>query len=165
LHDLHDALYAAKIISYAQGFELIASAGKHYAWDLDLGNIAMLWRGGCIIRSVFLEKINDAYKQNPELENLVLAPYFCTLLNKSQESLRRVVAGAVSSGIPVPSLAAALTWFDGFRCEKLPVNLLQAQRDFFGAHTYERTDKERGQFFHTDWTGHGGDTPSTTYSV
>lgn len=165
LSDLHDALYAAKIISYAQGFELIVKAGKTYSWDLDPGNIAMLWRGGCIIRSVFLEKINDAYTQNPELENLVLAPYFSGILNSSLGSLRTVVSAAVSAGIPVPSLAAAVTWLDGYRSNSLPVNLLQAQRDYFGAHTYERTDRERGQFFHTDWTGHGGDTASTTYSV
>jgi len=165
LSDLHDALYAAKIISYAQGFELIQKAGSTYNWNLNLGNIAMLWRGGCIIRSVFLEKIRDAYANNAGLKNLIMDPYFCRILNDAHNGLRKTVAAAAVSGIPVPSLSAALSWFDGVRSEKLPANLLQAQRDYFGAHTYERTDAPRGQFFHTDWTGHGGNTASTTYNV
>lgn len=162
---LHDALYAAKIISYAQGFELIRKTGLHRTWNLNLGNIAMLWRGGCIIRSVFLDKIKNAYARNGNLQNLIMDPYFSTILNDSHDALRKTVALAAMNGIPVPSLSAALSWFDGIRCNKLPANLLQAQRDYFGAHTYERTDKERGNFFHTDWTGHGGSTASTTYSV
>ena len=165
LTSLHDALYAAKIISYAQGFELIQKTGAHYDWNLDLGNIAMLWRGGCIIRSVFLDKIKNAYARNGNLQNLIRDPDFSTILNDSHEALRKVVALAAINGIPVPSLSAALSWFDGIRCNNLPANLLQAQRDYFGAHTYERTDSERGNFFHTDWTGHGGATASTTYSV
>lgn len=162
---LHHALYAAKIISYAQGFELIQKTGLHYDWKLNLGNIAMLWRGGCIIRSVFLEKIKDAYERNSNLQNLIMDPYFSEILNNSHEELRQTVALAALHGIPVPSLSAALAWFDGMRCNNLPANLLQAQRDYFGAHTYERTDTKRGVFFHTDWTGHGGSTASTTYSV
>ncbi|QTQ17131.1 decarboxylating NADP(+)-dependent phosphogluconate dehydrogenase [Treponema parvum] len=162
---LHDALYAAKIISYAQGFELMQKAGAQYDWQLDLGNIAMLWRGGCIIRSVFLQKIKDAYERKADLKNLVMDPYFSDILNKAHMSLRETVSSAAMSGIPVPSLSAALSWFDGIRCNDLPANLLQAQRDYFGAHTYERKDKKRGEFFHTDWTGHGGNTSSTTYNI
>ena len=162
---LHDALYAAKIISYAQGFELMQKAGEQYDWQLDLGNIAMLWRGGCIIRSVFLQKIKDAYERKADLKNLVMDPYFSDILNKAHMSLRETVSSAAMSGIPVPSLSAALSWFDGIRCNDLPANLLQAQRDYFGAHTYERKDKKRGEFFHTDWTGHGGNTSSTTYNI
>lgn len=162
---LEKALYAAKIISYAQGFALIKSAGETNDWDLDLGNIALLWRGGCIIRSAFLDKISKAFIGNKDLPNLILDPYFSKILFENQESLRKVVATAILNGIPTPSLSAALSWFDSYRCPDLPANLLQAQRDYFGAHTYERIDGERGEFFHTNWTGHGGETASTTYSI
>jgi 6-phosphogluconate dehydrogenase len=165
LHDLEDALYVAKIISYAQGFELIRKAGKENDWNLQLSNIALMWRGGCIIRSSFLERISEAYAKNPALENLVLDPYFCSVLKTKVAGLRRVLAVTVLSGIPAPSLSAALSWFDGYRSASLPANLLQAQRDYFGAHTYERTDQPRGSFFHTNWTGHGGSTASTTYNA
>ncbi|AEV29251.1 6-phosphogluconate dehydrogenase, decarboxylating [Sphaerochaeta pleomorpha str. Grapes] len=162
---LEKALYAAKIISYAQGFALIKSAGETNDWDLDLGNIALLWRGGCIIRSAFLDKISKAFMSKKDLPNLILDPYFLKILMENQESLRKVVATAILNGIPTPSLSAALSWFDSYRCDNLPANLLQAQRDYFGAHTYERIDKKRGEFFHTNWTGHGGETVSTTYSI
>ena len=162
---LEDALYAAKIISYAQGFALIKSAGETNDWDLHLGNIALLWRGGCIIRSAFLDKISQAFTKNPDLLNMILDPYFSEILKKNHQGLRKVVATAALNGIPTPSLSAALAWFDSYRSENLPANLLQAQRDYFGAHTYERTDKNRGEFFHTNWTGRGGDTASTTYSI
>ncbi len=162
---LGKALYAAKIISYAQGFALIKSAGKTYDWDLNLGGIALLWRGGCIIRSAFLDKISQAFTKDKELQNLILDPYFAQILKENHQSLREVVAAAALNGIPTPSLSAALNWFDSYRTERLPANMLQAQRDYFGAHTYERTDAKRGEFFHTNWTGHGGSTASTTYNV
>ncbi|MGH4036863.1 MAG: decarboxylating NADP(+)-dependent phosphogluconate dehydrogenase [Sphaerochaeta sp.] len=165
LNNLKDALYAAKIISYAQGFELIRKAGDDNQWKLDLGEIALLWRGGCIIRSAFLDKIKTAYTDDRELKNLMLSPYFSNILIDSQSSLRFIVSQAAISGIPTPALSSALSWFDGYRSQKLPANLLQAQRDFFGAHTYERIDEERGKFFHTNWTGKGGSTSSTTYTV
>ena len=163
--DLGKALFAAKIISYAQGFSLIKAAGISNKWQLDLGNIALLWRGGCIIRSAFLDKISQAFSKNPELQNLILDPYFTQILQESHQSLRLVVASAALNGIPTPSLSAALSWFDSYRTANLPANLLQAQRDYFGAHTYERVDHKRGEFFHTNWTGRGGDTASTTYTV
>ncbi|HKM07486.1 MAG TPA: decarboxylating NADP(+)-dependent phosphogluconate dehydrogenase [Sphaerochaeta sp.] len=163
--ELGKALYAAKIISYAQGFSLIKSAGASNAWDLNLSSIALLWRGGCIIRSAFLDKISQAFKKKGDLDNLIMDSYFTDILNASQQSLRSVVATAALNGIPTPSLSAALSWFDSYRSERLPANLLQAQRDYFGAHTYERVDKKRGEFFHTNWTGRGGDTASTTYSI
>ncbi len=162
---LEDALYCAKIVSYAQGFELIKHAGEEYQWDLNLGNIALLWRGGCIIRSAFLGKINEAYNTQANLENLILAPYFKDALIHAETHWRAVVSTAMSQALPIPSLAAALSWFDGYRSAQLPANLLQAQRDYFGAHTYERTDRPRGEFHHTNWTGRGGDTASTTYSI
>ena len=165
LRILHDALYAAKIISYAQGFELIKTADVHHSWGIDLGEVALLWRGGCIIRSVFLEKISEAYIRNKDLRNLIADPYFSGVLRRTQLALRQAVTFAVLNGVPVPALSAALAWFDGIRCTHLPANLLQAQRDYFGAHTYERTDKARGVFFHTNWTGHGGETSSTSYTV
>ena len=165
LRILHDALYAAKIISYAQGFELIKTADVHHSWGIDLGELALLWRGGCIIRSVFLEKISEAYIRNKDLRNLIADPYFSGVLRRTQLALRQAVTFAVLNGVPVPALSAALAWFDGIRCTHLPANLLQAQRDYFGAHTYERTDKARGVFFHTNWTGHGGETSSTSYTV
>ena len=165
LRILHDALYAAKIISYAQGFELIKTADVHHSWGIDLGELALLWRGGCIIRSVFLEKISEAYIRNKDLRNLIADPYFSEVLRRTQLALRQAVTFAVLNGVPVPALSAALAWFDGIRCTHLPANLLQAQRDYFGAHTYERTDKAPGAFFHTNWTGCGGETSSTSYTV
>ena len=165
IDELGKALYAAKIISYAQGFSLIKSAGLSNDWDLNLSSIALLWRGGCIIRSAFLDKISQAFKKKGDLDNLIMDSYFTDILNASQQSLRDTVATAALNGIPTPSLSAALSWFDSYRSERLPANLLQAQRDYFGAHTYERVDKERGEFFHTNWTGRGGDTASSTYSI
>jgi len=165
LSDLKDALFGAKIISYAQGYDLMGEAAKEYKWNLNNGGIALMWRGGCIIRSVFLGKIKEAFEKNPGLEHLLLDNYFNDTVTKAQEGWRRVVATAFTQGIPIPCLATALTYFDGFRSERLPANLLQAQRDYFGAHTYERLDKPRGEFFHTNWTGRGGDTASSTYTV
>lgn len=165
LQVLHDALYAAKIISYAQGFELIKTADKHYGWGIDLGGLALLWRGGCIIRSVFLRKISEAYIRNKDLRNLIVDTYFSAVLRRTQLALRQAVIFAVLNGVPAPALSAALAWFDGIRCTHLPANLLQAQRDYFGAHTYERTDNALGTFFHTNWTGCGGETASTCYTV
>lgn len=163
--DLEQALYAAKITSYAQGYELMRAAAHEYKWNLNYGGIAMIWRGGCIIRSRFLGRIKEAYDKAPGLQNLMLDPFFAEALTKAQSSWRRVVAKAVESGIPVPAIGSALAFFDGYRCKKLPANLLQAQRDYFGAHTYERTDKPRGEFFHTNWTGRGGTTASRSYNV
>ena len=165
INDLGKALYAAKIVSYAQGYLLMKEAAKEYKWNLNYGGIALMWRGGCIIRSVFLEKIRDAFSEKADLENLLLYPFFTEVIEKTQESWRRVVAEAVKNGIPVPAFSSALEYFDAYRCERLPANLLQAQRDYFGAHTYERVDRNRGEFFHTNWTGHGGTTSASTYNV
>ena len=165
IRDLHDAVYAAKIVSYAQGFDLLREASRGRGWKLDLASIARIWRGGCIIRSAFLDKIAEAYTADPELANLALSPYFAGELKSCEAGWRRVVTAAMGSALPIPALAAALSWFDGFRSERLPANLLQAQRDYFGAHTYERTDRPRGDFFHTDWTGSGGSTTSRSYTV
>jgi 6-phosphogluconate dehydrogenase len=165
LDDLRDALYASKIVSYAQGYALMKAAAEEYKWDLNYGGIALMWRGGCIIRSVFLGKIKEAFNNDPSITNLLLDPFFKERVEKAQEGWRRIVALAISNGIPVPAMSSALGYFDGYRCEKLPANLLQAQRDYFGAHTYERTDKPRGEFFHTNWTGRGGTTSSSTYNV
>lgn len=165
INDLEEAIYASKIISYAQGYDLMMEAAKEYGWNLNYGGIALMWRGGCIIRSVFLGDIKKAFDTNPKLENLLLDPFFKESVEKAQESWRRVCATALTNGIPVPAMTSALCYFDGIRSERLPANLLQAQRDYFGAHQYERVDKSRGEFFHTDWTGHGGDTASTTYEV
>lgn len=165
IEDLRNALYASKIVSYAQGYVLMRYAAKEYGWKLNNGGIALMWRGGCIIRSIFLGKIKEAFDKNPDLTNLLLDPFFKGKIEASQESWRRVVAAAVSNGIWIPALSTALNYFDGFRNGRLPANLLQAQRDYFGAHTYERVDKPRGQFFHTNWTGRGGTTASTTYNV
>jgi len=162
---LKDALYAAKIVSYTQGFVLMQQAAKTYGWKLNYGNIALMWRGGCIIRSAFLGKIKEAYENNKDLSNLLLDPYFKETINERTDSWREVVATAILNGVPVPALGSALSYFDGYTTEKLPANLLQAQRDFFGAHTYERIDRERGEFFHTNWTGEGGTTSSTTYNA
>lgn len=165
LSDLHDALYAAKIVSYAQGYALMRLAAHTYGWNLNNGGIALMWRGGCIIRSVFLGKIKEAFDRMPNLTNLLLDPFFKEKVLTAQSGWRSVVASAVTNGIPVPSMSAALSYFDGYRTERLPANLLQAQRDFFGAHTYERVDRERGTFFHTNWTGKGGDTSASTYTA
>lgn len=165
LKDLEQAVYAAKVVSYAQGFSLLREAAKEYHWKLNYGSIALLWRGGCIIRSVFLGKIKAAFDLQPELNNLLIDPYFTQKISDAQRGWRHVVASALTQGIPVPALASALTYFDGFRCSRLPANLLQAQRDYFGAHTYERIDRPRGEYFHTNWTGRGGHTASTTYEV
>ena len=165
LSDLKDALFGAKIISYAQGYDLMGEAAKEFKWNLNNGGIALMWRGGCIIRSVFLGKIKEAFDKNPGLEHLLLDAYFTETIEKAQAGWRRVAAASFTNGIPIPCLATALTYFDGFRSERLPANLLQAQRDYFGAHTYDRLDKPRGEFFHTTWTGRGGDTASSTYTV
>jgi 6-phosphogluconate dehydrogenase len=165
LSDLKDAIYGAKIISYAQGYDLMSEAAKEYGWKLNYGGIALMWRGGCIIRSVFLGKIKSAYDNKPDLEHLLLDEFFKSTIEKAQAGWRRVLATAITNGVPAPCLTAALTYFDGFRSERLPANLLQAQRDYFGAHTYERVDAPRGKFFHTNWTGRGGDTTSNTYTV
>jgi len=163
--DLEKALYASKIVSYAQGYLLMREAAKEYKWNLNNGGIALMWRGGCIIRSVFLGKIKEAFDKKPDLENLLLDPFFAGIIEDAQDSWRRVVTAAIQNGIPVPAYASALAYFDGYRSERLPANLLQAQRDYFGAHTYERTDKPRGEFFHTNWTGTGGTTSASTYTV
>ncbi|MDR2389576.1 MAG: decarboxylating NADP(+)-dependent phosphogluconate dehydrogenase [Tannerellaceae bacterium] len=165
IEDLRQALYASKIVSYAQGYLLLGEAAGAYGWQLNYGGIALMWRGGCIIRSAFLGKIKEAFEEDPNLRNLLLAPFFREKVASAQESWRKVVSAAVLHGIPVPSMSAGLTYFDGYRSERLPANLLQAQRDYFGAHTYERTDRPRGEFFHTNWTGKGGDTAASTYVV
>jgi len=165
IDDLENAIYGAKIISYAQGYDLMMEAAKEYGWNLNYGGIALMWRGGCIIRSRFLGDIKKAFDHNPELENLLLDPFFKNAVQSAEESWRRVCAAALLNGIPVPAITSALAYYDGFRSERLPANLLQAQRDYFGAHQYERLDSPRGKFFHTDWTGHGGSTASTTYGV
>ena len=163
--DVEMALYASKIVSYAQGYALMAAQAAASRWELNNGGIALMWRGGCIIRSAFLGKIKEAFDANPKLHNLMVAPYFAGELGRAQHGWRRVVAAGAASGIPLPAMSSALAYYDGYRTARLPANLLQAQRDYFGAHTYERTDKPRGEFFHTNWTGRGGTTSSTTYNV
>ena len=165
LADLREALYASKIISYAQGYQLLRAAAESYQWTLNYGGIALVWRAGCIIRSAFLGDIKKAFERDPKLVNLLLDPFFRDAVSTRQAGWRRAVVAAIQGGIPVPCMTAALSYFDGYRAERLPANLLQAQRDFFGAHTYERIDQPRGQFFHTDWTGHGGATTSRSYSA
>ncbi|MDR0583678.1 MAG: decarboxylating NADP(+)-dependent phosphogluconate dehydrogenase [Treponema sp.] len=165
IKDLEKALYAAKVVSYAQGYLLMREAAKEYKWNLNYGGIALMWRGGCIIRSVFLGKIKEAFDKKPDLENLLLDPFFTGIIEDAQDSWRRTAAVAIQNGIPAPALISALAYFDGYRSERLPANLLQAQRDYFGAHTYERIDKPRGEFFHTNWTGHGGTTSASTYTA
>jgi 6-phosphogluconate dehydrogenase len=165
LDDIENALYAAKIVSYTQGYMLMRAADAEFKWDLNYGGVALMWREGCIIRSKFLENITDAYNKNPDLVNLLLDDYFREQIEFSQESWRRVVAKAVTLGIPVPAMSSALAFYDGYRHEQLPANLLQAQRDYFGAHTYERVDKPRGEYFHTDWTGHGGAVTAQSYKA
>lgn len=162
---VHDALYASKIISYAQGFQLMREAAKEYQWQLNYGEIALMWRGGCIIRSQFLNDIKKAYDADPNLENLLLADFFSTAMKSSDAGWRKALISAIELNVPTPAFSSALAYYDGYRTERLPANLLQAQRDYFGAHSYERIDRPRGEFFHTDWTGHGGKTASTTYTV
>jgi 6-phosphogluconate dehydrogenase len=164
IEDIRKALYASKIVSYAQGYVLMKAAAKEFKWNLNNGGIALMWRGGCIIRSIFLGKIKEAFDNNPSLSNLLLDPFFKEKVESSQEAWRRVVAASVMNGIWIPAMSTALNYFDGFRTERLPANLLQAQRDYFGAHMYERTDRPRGEFFHTNWTGRGGDTASSVYT-
>jgi len=165
LEQLRQALFASKICSYAQGYQLMRAAADEYNWDLNYGEIALMWRGGCIIRAQFLGNIKDAYDNNPGLQNLLLDSYFKAAIEKSQAGWREVIATAVLHGVPVPAFSSALAYYDGYRSAVLPANLLQAQRDYFGAHTYERVDKPAGEYFHTNWTGTGGDTVSTTYNV
>ncbi len=151
LDNIHDALYASKMVSYAQGYTLLSDAAKEFDWNLNYGAIALMWRGGCIIRSAFLTKIKDAYDKNPDIKNLLLDPFFKEKIIKSQEGWRGIVSTAIANGVPVPAMTSSLSYYDGYRNERLPANLLQAQRDYFGAHTYERIDKNRGEFFHTEW--------------
>jgi 6-phosphogluconate dehydrogenase len=165
IEEIRQALYASKICSYAQGFQLMQMAAGEHGWDLDFGGIALMWREGCIIRAQFLERIKEAFDEAPDLANLLLDSYFKEAIDRSQEAWRRVVAAAVTNGIPVPAFGSALAYYDGYRNERLPANILQAQRDYFGAHTYERVDKPRGEFFHTNWTGRGGATSATTYTA
>lgn len=165
INDLKEAVYASKIVSYAQGYQLMRAAAEEFGWKLNYGGIALMWRGGCIIRSAFLGKIKEAFDNNPDIPNLLLDPFFRTKVERAQAGWRNVVSVGLVNGIPIPAMTSALCYFDGYRCEKLPANLLQAQRDYFGAHTYERIDKPRGEFFHTNWTGRGGTTASTTYNV
>jgi 6-phosphogluconate dehydrogenase len=165
VEDLEQALYASKIVSYAQGYQLMRAISDEKEWELNYGAIALMWRGGCIIRSAFLGNIRDAFESDPGLTNLLLDPFFESAVENAQSAWRRVVATAATLGIPMPAISAALTYFDGYRTERLPANLLQAQRDYFGAHTYERTDRPRGEYFHTNWTGRGGTTASSTYNA
>jgi 6-phosphogluconate dehydrogenase len=165
IEQIRQALYASKIVSYAQGYMLLRAAAKERAWNLNYGGIALMWRGGCIIRSAFLGKIKEAFDKDAQLSNLLLAPFFRKAIKDSQRSWRKVVSLAARKGIPVPAFSTALAFYDSYRSERLPANLLQAQRDYFGAHTYERLDQPRGQFFHTNWTGHGGTTASGTYTA
>jgi 6-phosphogluconate dehydrogenase len=163
--DLGEALLASKLVSYAQGYMLMREAAKEYGWELNYGGIALMWRGGCIIRSVFLDKIKAAYDKNPQLDNLLMDDWFRNVMLRSQDAWRRVVGAGVMAGIPLPAMTTALSFFDGYRSAQLPANMLQGLRDYFGAHTYERTDKPRGQVFHTNWTGTGGNVSSSTYNV
>jgi 6-phosphogluconate dehydrogenase len=165
IEDIRQALLASKLVSYAQGFMLLREAAKEYKWDLNYGSIAMMWRAGCIIRSAFLGKIKAAFETNPGLSNLLLDGYFKGVIERCQGSWRRTVSKAVESGVPIPAFTTALAFYDGYRSERLPANLLQAQRDYFGAHTYERVDQPRGKFSHTNWTGKGGNVSAGTYTV
>jgi 6-phosphogluconate dehydrogenase len=165
LKDLHDAVYAAKIVSYTQGYMLMQAAAAAYGWNLNLGGIALMWRGGCIIRSAFLGKIKEAFDANPGLNNLLMAPYFSDAVMEASPGWRRVIAAAVQMGIPTPAMGGALAFFDGYRCARLPANMIQAQRDYFGAHTYERVDRPRGEHYHTNWTGEGGGITARNYQA
>jgi 6-phosphogluconate dehydrogenase len=163
--DIRQAMYASKIVSYAQGYMLMREAAREHGWSLNYGGIALMWRGGCIIRSRFLGKIRDAFHEEPDLHNLLVDDFFKEAIDRCQPSWRRVVARAAERGIPLPAMSSALAFYDGYRHGRLPANMLQAQRDYFGAHTYERVDKPRGEFFHTNWTGRGGRVSSSTYNV
>ena len=165
IEEIRRALYCSKIISYAQGYMLLREAAKEFKWNLNYGGIALMWRGGCIIRSRFLGKIKDAFDKNPNLDNLLVDDFFRDVLLSYNDSWRKAIIHAIQIGVPTPAFTTALAFYDGYRTERLPANLLQAQRDFFGAHTYERIDKPRGEFFHTNWTGHGGRVSSSTYTV
>jgi 6-phosphogluconate dehydrogenase len=165
IEDVRRALYCSKMISYAQGYMLLREAAKEEGWNLNFGGIALMWRGGCIIRSRFLGKIKEAYDKNPHLTNLLLDEFFSQTLSGYQGSWRHAIIRAIEYGVPTPAFSTALSFYDGYRTARLPANLLQAQRDFFGAHTYERLDKPRGQFFHTNWTGRGGRVSSGSYNV
>jgi 6-phosphogluconate dehydrogenase len=165
IENVRRALYCSKIISYAQGYMLLRAAEKEHSWHLNMGGVALMWRGGCIIRSIFLGDIKKAFDKNPDLDNLLMDDFFADALNKYQEGWRKTQIAAIENGIPTPAFSTALSFFDGYRTARLPANLLQAQRDFFGAHTYERTDKPRGEFFHTNWTGRGGRVSSSTYNA
>ena len=165
IESIRQALYASKIVAYAQGFMLLKAAAEHFGWNLNYGGIAAIWRGGCIIRSQFLGRIKDAFSKKTQPENLLLVPYFRSVVRKNQAAWRRVITQAIKLGIPVPAFSSALAFYDGYRSERLPANLLQAMRDYFGAHTYERVDKPRGEFFHTNWTGKGGKTTAGTYTA
>ena len=165
IENIRKALYAAKIISYAQGYALMRAAAKTYGWNLNYGGIALMWRGGCIIRSVFLGKIKEAFEKNPALDNLLLDEYFTNEIEGCTDGWRKVCAEAMLAGVPIPAMTSALNYFDGIRTARMSANLLQAQRDYFGAHTYERVDAPRGEFFQTDWTGHGGNTTANTYNA
>jgi len=162
---IHDALYASKIISYAQGYMLMREAAQEYGWQLSYGDIALMWRGGCIIRSQFLGNIKQAFDKNPDLENVLLDDFFAREIKRAEAGWRKAVILGIELGIPTPAFSSALAFYDGYRSTRLPANLLQAQRDYFGAHTYERVDQPKGAFFHTDWTGHGGKVSSSTYEV
>jgi 6-phosphogluconate dehydrogenase len=165
IEDVRRALYCSKMTSYAQGYMLLRAVAKENGWNLNMGGIALMWRGGCIIRSRFLGKIKEAFNKNPGIENLLLDSFFSGALNQYQASWRKALIQAVELGIPTPAFSTALAFYDGYRAARLPANLLQAQRDYFGAHTYERVDQPRGQFSHTNWTGHGGRVSSSTYTV
>ena len=165
IESIRKALYASKIVSYAQCYSLMRAAAATYGWNLNYGGIALMWRGGCIIRSVFLGKIKEAYDKNPDLENLLMDDYFRGVMLTLEDAWREVVSYGIRAGIPMPTFSSALAWFDGYTTENLPANLLQAQRDYFGAHTYERTDAPRGTFFHTNWTGQGGSTSAGNYNA
>jgi len=165
IDELGKSLYAAKIISYTQGYQLMRASTQAFGWKISYGSVALIWRGGCIIRSAFLGKIKEAFDFNPDLVNLMLDPFFQETISRTQQSLRNVLGEAIKNGIPTPALSSALAYYDGYRSENLPANLLQAQRDYFGAHQYERIDKPRGEYFHTNWTGRGGETASTVYSA
>ena len=165
IEDVRRALYCSKMISYAQGYMLLRAVEKEQGWNLNMGGIALMWRGGCIIRSAFLGDIKAAFDKNPKLQNLLMDSFFSSALNKYGASWRKAIVHGVEVGVPLPAFSTALAFYDGYRTERLPANLLQAQRDYFGAHTYERVDKPRGQFFHTNWTGRGGRVSSSTYNA
>jgi 6-phosphogluconate dehydrogenase len=165
IEDVRRALYCSKMVSYAQGYMLLRAAEKDQGWHLNMGGIALMWRGGCIIRSVFLGNIKAAFDKNADLANLLLDDFFSSALNKYQASWRNAIVHAIEIGVPTPAFSTALAFYDGYRTARLPANLLQAQRDFFGAHTYERVDSPRGEYFHTNWTGRGGRVSSSTYNA